>query len=297
MPPSIVVIYLYLSIYPVRDNTVSNCTWVTTMTHANPLTTDKIILFGDSLTEQSWNQEFGFNLAPALQHEYFRKLQVLTHGYGGYNSEHARHILDPMLDAETAGGSRIRLLVIFFGTNDAVEVVNTRQHVPIYRYAENLRVLTEKALSRSICVVLVGPAPVGENTTDRSSEITRQYADAAKGVAEEQQVPFIDLWTAFYESFRSSPGKDCLGEHCSKVEEASQGGNKGKNMSNLFSPDGVHFSGQGYRIFYELLLHTIRKSYPALRTESLPSVLPHIFNVDLDHLPESLWGPGPAGTD
>jgi hypothetical protein len=28
----------------------------------------KIILFGDSLTELSWDQCDGFNLAPALQH-------------------------------------------------------------------------------------------------------------------------------------------------------------------------------------------------------------------------------------
>jgi hypothetical protein len=62
-------------------------------------------------------------------------------------------------------------------------------------------------------------------------------------------------------------------------------------LSNLLAPDGVHFAGQGYRIWYELLLRTIRESYPALRAENLPTVLPHIFDVDSEDLPESLWRP------
>lgn len=242
------------------------------MAHSNPLTTDKIILFGDSLTEQSWNQEFGFNLSPALQHEYFRKLQIITHGYGGYNTEHARYILDPMLNAETAGESRIRLLVIFFGTNDAVEAANTQQHVPLCRYAENLRFLAESALSRGINVVLVGPALIGDNVTDRSSKINRENSDAARQVAEEQKVPFLDLWFAFQACASSFPSSD-----------------QTRNLFNLLAPDGVHFAGQGYRIWYELLLRMIRESFPPLRTENLPTVLPHIFDVDWEDLPESLW--------
>lgn len=241
------------------------------MAHSNPLTSDKIILFGDSLTEQSWNQEFAFNLAPALQHEYCRKLQVLTHGYGGYNSEHARHILDPMLDAEMGGGSRIRLLVIFFGTNDAVEAGNSRQHVPLARYGENLRFLVKRALSRGIDVILVGPAIVGDDAADRSSEINQQYSEAAKKVAAEQKLAFVDLWTAFKEYAISS---------------ASSGGH---HQPNLLTSDGVHFACQAYRIWYELLLRTIRQSYPALRTEKLPTVLPHIFDIDPGDLPQSLW--------
>ncbi|KAJ5812309.1 GDSL-like lipase/Acylhydrolase family domain-containing protein [Penicillium riverlandense] len=256
------------------------------MAHPNPLTSDKIILFGDSLTEQSWNQEFLFNISPALQHEYFRKLQIVTHGYGGYNSEHARHILEPMLDAETAGGSRIRLLVIFFGTNDAVEAANTRQHIPMQRYAENVRFLTIKALDRGINVILVGPALVGKDVLDRSNETNRTYSQAVKHVAQEHDVPFVDLWTAFHTYTRSSSNSD--GRKSGKESVDANGTN---NLTDLLAPDGVHFSGQGYHIYYKLLLRTIRESFPPLRPENLPTVLPHIFDIDETDLPESLWRP------
>lgn len=256
------------------------------MAHPNPLTSDKIILFGDSLTEQSWNQDFSFNISPALQHEYFRKLQILTHGYGGYNSEHARHILEPMLSAETAGGSRIKLLVIFFGTNDAVEASNTRQHIPIQHYAKNLRLLTIKALDRGIDVILVGPALVGKHVLDHSNEMNRTYSQAVKQVAQEQDVPFVDLWTAF-QTYTGSSSKS--GDHPGGNE--SVGANRTNNLTDLLAPDGVHFSGQGYHIYYKLLLRTIRESFPPLRTENLPTVLPHIFDIDEADLPESLWRP------
>lgn len=101
---------------------------------------DKIVLFGDLITELSSNQEHGFSLAPALQHEYLRRLQVITHGYGGYNTEHGRHLFDPILDVEIAGGHEIRLLTIFFGANNAADVRCTQQHVPVERYAENFEV-------------------------------------------------------------------------------------------------------------------------------------------------------------
>ncbi|CAL5873916.1 uncharacterized protein PFLUO_LOCUS8200 [Penicillium psychrofluorescens] len=256
------------------------------MAHPNPLTSDKIILFGDSLTEQSWNQEFSFNISPALQHEYFRKLQVLTHGYGGYNSEHARHILELMLDAETGGGSRIRLLVIFFGTNDAVEAANTRQHISIQRYVENLQFLTTKALDRGIDVILVGPALIGKDVLDRSNEMNRTYSQALKQVAQERDVPFVDLWTAFQTYTRSSSNSDDRPGGNESVDTK-----RTNNLTDLLAPDGVHFSGQGYHIYYNLLLRTIRESFPPLRTENLPTVLPHIFDIDEADLPESLWQP------
>jgi len=266
------------------------------MPHPNPLTTDKIILFGDSLTEQSWNQEFAFNVSPALQHEYFRKLQIVTHGYGGYNSEHARHILEPMLDAETAGGSRIKLLVIFFGTNDASEATNTRQHVPIQRYAENLRFLTTQALLRGIDVILVGPALTGKSVTDRSSETNRAYSETVKQVAGGLNVPFVDLWTAFQTYNGSFPNSDHR-QSGNENADARTGDERTNKSTELLAPDGVHFAGEGYRIYYKLLIRAIRESFPPLRTENLPTVLPHIFDIDETDFPASLWRPVVTGNN
>ncbi|GLI73194.1 isoamyl acetate-hydrolyzing esterase [Penicillium ochrochloron] len=230
---------------------------------------DKIVLFGDSITELSSNQKHGFGLAPALQHEYFRRLQVITHGYGGYNTEHGRHLLDPILDVEMAGGHEIRLLTIFFGANDAADVSCTQRHVPVERYAENLKYIVLRAQSRNIPVIIVAPAIAsgGEESLLRGLSLrSHTYSEAACSVAQALDVPIVDLWKAF--SHHEQPSK-------------------------LFT-DGVHLNGLGYKAWYGLLLQTIRDRYPALRSENMPCVLPGIFDIDNNNLPETLWQPHAA---
>ena len=244
------------------------------------VTVDKILLFGDSITELSYNQEYGFNLAPALQHEYFRKLQVVVRGYGGYNTEHARHILNPTLDAETAGGSKIRLVTIFFGTNDSAQ--NSQQHVPLERYRENISFLATETLKRKIPVILVSPALLDETKADgdRSTMTSLAYSNAARKVAEDLELPFIDLWHGFLASTGWKEGDGAF--------PGQLGGKDSKALADLLT-DAVHFSGKGYRVWYELLLETIRTKYPELRTENLPTILPHISVVDNSDLPATLW--------
>lgn len=249
------------------------------MSEVAKVTVDKILLFGDSITELSYNQEYGFNIAPALQHEYFRKLQVVARGYGGYNSEHARHIINPTLDAETAGGSTIRLMTIMFGTNDLA--TNIQQHISPERYAENTRFLVSQALRRQIPVVLVGPGPFDEccSLPNRTALNHLAYSNATRLVAEELRVPFIDLWHGFLGSKGWTDGDPIIGK---KGEATDQ------DLGDLLT-DGVHFSGKGYRIWYDLLIKVIRDKHPELRTENLPTILPHIYDVDNSDLPASLW--------
>jgi lysophospholipase L1-like esterase len=247
--------------------------------------TPKIILFGDSITELSSDQSHGFALTPALQHEYFRKLQVVARGYGGYSSEHARHLLHPILDYEApAGGlTEIKLLTIFFGTNDATQ--NDYQFVPLDRYRTNLRDLVDIAQRRNIPTILIGPGPIDEYSANgveesgRSTMRARAYADAGAQVAAEKNVPFVDLWTGLLREQGWAPGQPVIG----KRGEATD-----RHLRELLT-DGVHFSGKAYRVWYDLLLRTIRDEFPALRTENLPTVLPHIHDVNPKDLPRSLW--------
>ena len=243
------------------------------------VTVDKILLFGDSITEQSYTQEHGFGLAAALQHEYFRKLQVVVRGYGGYNTEHARWILNPTLDAEAAGGSRIRLVVIFFGTNDAAQ--NEQQHVRLERYAENVRFQASEALRRKVPIILVGPAVVDEHKTngDRATLTNLAYSNAVGKIAKELGLPFVDLWHAFLESKGWNEGDPIPGKLGDQAD---------LNLDDLLT-DGIHFSGTGYRVWYDLLRETIRQEHPELRTENLRTILPSIFDLDNSDLPASLW--------
>ncbi|KAH8810674.1 SGNH hydrolase-type esterase domain-containing protein [Xylogone sp. PMI_703] len=239
------------------------------------VTVDKILLFGDSITEMSYNQEFGFNLAPALQHEYFRKLQVVARGYGGYTTEHARCIIGPTLDAEEAGGSNIRLITVFFGTNDASDGC-----LSLERYAQNLEHVIKMIQARNIPLIVVGPSLIdaGQGIEDKNTVRNLEFSKTAENLAKRLEVPFIDLWHAF------AKAKGWLEEDITSGKRNTGDG----SLRDLLS-DGVHFTGEGYKIWYNILLRTVREKFPELRTENLPTTLPHIYDVDNSDLPSSLW--------
>lgn len=50
---------------------------------------DQIILFGDSITQQSFSQERGFAFGAELSNQYVRKLDVVNRGLSGYNTAQA----------------------------------------------------------------------------------------------------------------------------------------------------------------------------------------------------------------
>lgn len=272
-----------------------------------PVVIDKILLFGDSITEQSSNQAEGFGLAPALQHEYWSKLQVITHGYGGYNSEHGRWMIDPILDAEmgtTRDSQRgtVRVMTIFFGTNDAAASDNTMIHVPLPRYSENIEFIATRAIQRGVKVIIIGPGPINELApdpqTDRDTLRAKAYSDAGSKVAAKLQIPFVDLWQGFmtkagWDGRGSVPGRKTQTHDSADIPNGNADVQADKEVYSRFaallSTDGVHYSQYGYRLWFDLLLATIRSKWPVLRTESMKTVFPHIFQLDNANLPASLW--------
>lgn len=113
---------------------------------------------------------------------------------------------------------KVRLLVIWFGANDAA-VPPKEQHVPLARYKANLAKLIwmvsspeSPRYSPATRVVLLTPPPVNTlqwsvrqaskdppQGLDRDFEVTRTYAEAAKEVGEAEGVPVVDVWTRFWE--------------------------------------------------------------------------------------------------
>ncbi|KAL6895139.1 SGNH hydrolase [Trichoderma evansii] len=246
------------------------------------VTHDKILIFGDSLTELSSNiHTLSFALTPALQHYYFRKLAVVARGYGGYSSMHLKHALLPTLRVEIAAGEAIKLLVLEIGTNDAAE--RDIQTVPVEEYSENLQWMVEQAKNAGVeRIIVVGPGPVDENMLEPPvyNRVMRNltYSEAAKAVAKQCGVPFIDMWHTMLSHVGWKEGKPVPGIF----------GTSETVLKDVLD-DGVHLTGKGYRIWYDELLAVIETDFPELKSEALPTVLPHIFDVDRENLPETLW--------
>ncbi|QBM88633.1 Lysophospholipase L1 [Metschnikowia aff. pulcherrima] len=245
-----------------------------------PLVFNKFVLFGDSITEYS-SRQTGFALAPALQDLYARKLDIVTRGFSGYNTEQGKIVLREALKADNAASGVIKLMYIFMGTNDAA---STFQGVPISRYSENLSEMVDLAKNYGIKVILVGPGlhdqslcsetrqekgePIQEPFA--SNEINRKYADAAMEVAKAQKVPFLDLWTEFQK----------YGGWSTEVLLANEA-----DLSELLT-DGIHYTPRAYEVFYDALVETIVNSYPELAPLSLSMGLPYYRDVDYDNIEE-----------
>ncbi|EMG49202.1 hypothetical protein G210_0109 [Candida maltosa Xu316] len=247
---------------------------------------DKFLLFGDSITQYANDQTHGFVLQPALQNLYIRKLDIINRGYAGYNSEHARLIFPEILKIE----KNIKLVTIFFGTNDAKDYVNDIQTVELDRYVENIGYLIELAHQHNIKVIVIGPGlhdpklaketwrKLGRFVDKDISSNKRQweYSEAAKKVATQYNVPFVDLWNALRESQGWS-------------QEQVFDGEKGVGSLGHLLHDGVHFTGVAYKVLYDKIVETIDGEYPELSAGNLPLKLAEWVNIDPKNLSSSIF--------
>jgi len=243
---------------------------------------DKIVLFGDSITEASYEQTRGFGFGAALTDIYRRKIEVINRGFSGYNTLHALEVIPKIIPPPTAT-SRIRLITVFFGANDAT-LSDRSQHVPLDQYAENLRRIINHPLlvAHSPKILLIIPPPICEYRTQdhdltkgivgpqRLAANTKRYADAALEVGKALGIPTVNLWETFmqyaggWEEGNPLPGSKELP--------------KNEKLGELLR-DGLHFEPKGYKILYDLVLETIRGNIPELDPENLEFVFPHHENA------------------
>jgi lysophospholipase L1-like esterase len=81
------------------------------------------------------------------------------------------------------------------------------ERVPLEEYVHNLNMMTTKALSDDIKVILLEPTPHARTVTDGPPDVTledvntltRRYATAMKQVAHQTQVGFVPLFEKFLE--------------------------------------------------------------------------------------------------
>lgn len=261
---------------------------------------NKFILFGDSITQFCSSPDLEFGLQPALQHLYSRKLDIINRGFSGYNSDHARLILPKILQQElNETKDNVKLMTIFFGTNDAFQIdddINRIQGLGIEKYRENMTTIINMCLENNIRPIVIGPA-LHDNRLSRIGYVNRKrsltndattckrnhlYSKAAQEVAFELNVPFLDLW-------------DCFRRYGNWTEEqlyrltGNSNDDEYIDLSKLIY-DGIHLSGEGYRVLYDELIKIIKQEFPDMIAENLPMNLPYWMDIDPNNLTKSLFG-------
>lgn len=215
----------------------------------------QIVLFGDSITEQSFNSEYS-GFGSALANAYARRLDIINRGFSGYTTDQAVELLPrifPTLDND------IQLVVVFFGANDAV-LPGFDQHVPIDRFRTNMRtILSSPALKGK--VIVLTPPPIESHTHDpnfgpnRTAENTKLFRDTVLLLCKELDVPSGDVWKTFM---------DTLGWQ--EVDEQLPGSLKAPKSDLLASyfRDGLHPVASGYELIYQTIRTAIESSFPAI---------------------------------
>ncbi|PKU71505.1 GDSL esterase/lipase At5g62930 [Dendrobium catenatum] len=226
----------------------------------------RFVLFGDSITEQSFRPG---GWGAALANTYARKADIIVRGYGGYNTRWALFLLNRIFPLNFPGAPAVT--TVFFGANDAVILGRTseKQHVPTEEYKQNLRKIVHhlKDCSPTMLVILITPPPVDENgrneyarllygdkarkLPERTNEMTGVYANKCIELAQELNLPYIDLWSHMQET---------------------------ADWQKKFLSDGLHLTPEGNAVVHE---EVVRVLYNAgLRAEDLPYDFPHHSQID-----------------
>ncbi|KAF9089280.1 hypothetical protein BGX23_006785 [Mortierella sp. AD031] len=246
----------------------------------------KVVVLADSISKYGYTHAthgwLGF-----LADEWAGRADVVLRGFPEYNTHWVKSIFPEILHQESSSfnggaggtgaissaGAPIKLVVIALGTDDA-SFPNTRHHVPLSSYKENLRTLINTIrfpdspnYSPDTQIILVTPAPVDTDMwgsslaaiqlpLDRSNNVTEEYAQACVEVGNELHVPVVDLWTDI----------NCQVQGTCALYES--------NVLQDYLMDGLHLRRLGNEVLYKGIMNTVALHYPHLHPKCWPSVYP-----------------------
>lgn len=110
----------------------------------------------------------------------------------------------------------------------------------------------------------------GYTASRRTAEHTKEYADAAREVGKDLNIPVLDMWrlimlkAGWEPDMDPLPGSRMLPENPVLIEMLR---------------DGLHLSPSGYKVLHEALLELIRRVWPDQMPDRLPMVLPEWSDV------------------
>ncbi|CAO2657419.1 Nn.00g035450.m01.CDS01 [Neocucurbitaria sp. VM-36] len=171
---------------------------------------------------------------------------------------------------------------LFFGANDASLPHTTGQHVPLPKFVQNIKRLLQHPVIRAhanIKVLLITPPPIDEWAFDswdepgksaRKADVARSYAEAVVQIGKEMQTAVVDLWSACMTEAGWNHG---CGEGLLPGDRRAE---KCEGLGRLLT-DGLHLSGDGYKILYQEMKKTITVAYPELKPSSIPVAIEPFF--------------------
>lgn len=245
---------------------------------------DQFVLFGDSITQRCFNQDYGFAFGAALSDNYVRRMDVVNRGFSGYNTRQALEVLPHIVPPRSQ--TRVRFMTFWYGANDA-RLPNTpgepQQHIPLDEYIENTKTMITHPDVRGhegIRLILITPPAVDErqclaadkannpNNGDiirRKANVTRDYAAAIVKLGQETNVQVLDLWSIMV---RRAGGA---------VEDPVPTGAMEMPQNEVLQSyllDGLHLSPEGYKVLYDEFMGLIRRVWPDQNPDGLPFILP-----------------------
>nr|XP_019044062.1 hypothetical protein I302_07342 [Kwoniella bestiolae CBS 10118]OCF22992.1 hypothetical protein I302_07342 [Kwoniella bestiolae CBS 10118] len=208
---------------------------------------DCVILFGDSLTER---QDVPQALFERMCRAYDRKLDILNRGFGGYTTTSALPLFDKIFAKKGEDGARVRLVTLWFGTNDSVNFPSSRATHPLH-FKKNYQYILDNLTSPDspyaiadtpVHILLITPPPPYHPQVPlpakwvRSTERTLEFVDIVRDLGREWKakengrwsVEVLDLWEAM---------------------ERKAGG-LGDGLAPFFH-DGCHMTAEGYGVLWE----------------------------------------------
>lgn len=223
----------------------------------------KVFLVGDSLIELSNDPLNTFPLGSALTHLFRRRADVLNRGLSGYSSKWMSSQFH-RLKTELAelGPDQVFMVLILMGTNDSVLPGNPH-HVPVEDFKNNLHELVRdvSTLVPSAAVIVVSPPPCSQQLLNdkssklsksgraRSNEAVESYVAAAQDIVSSINLPLVKFVNLY----------DALTETALPIEK--------------YLTDGVHLSGEGYKVLFIKLVEVLQSLGSRLMT--LPMIEPH----------------------
>ncbi|GLI65253.1 hypothetical protein VaNZ11_008740 [Volvox africanus] len=247
----------------------------------------RIILFGDSLTERSFDAPEGWGAS--LASFYVRRADITNRGMSGYNTRWALQTLPYVFGRERTPGvplvqataERVLFATVFFGANDAARIDGTshsaRQHVPLDEYRGNLKEMVRYIKATGVeRVAIITPPPVSDTgrkiaqiqrmgeqarnwPLDRNFATSAEYSKAAVDVAKELGVPCLDLFTLLQD----------------------------ENWEQKYLCDGLHLTPLGQEKVFHLMRKLVQDEWHDILPHLLPTQFPAWDAINFDDIPSS----------